>query len=49
MDFLTEIVNERTRRNPAFPNLVAEAEDRRAFARTLAEKARKSATDGAAA
>jgi DNA-binding transcriptional regulator YiaG len=35
-DFLTEIVDERTRRNPAFPNLVAEAEARRKLARKLA-------------
>src|SRR5580658_1445904 len=35
-DFLTEIVNARTRRNPAFPSLVAEAEERRKLARKLA-------------
>lgn len=35
-DFLTEIVDERTRRNPAFPHLVAEAEERRKLARKLA-------------
>jgi DNA-binding transcriptional regulator YiaG len=35
-DFLTEIVNDRTRRNPAFPSLVAEAEERRKLARKLA-------------
>jgi DNA-binding transcriptional regulator YiaG len=35
-DFLTELVNDRTRRNPAFPSLVAEAEERRKLARKLA-------------
>jgi ribosome-binding protein aMBF1 (putative translation factor) len=35
-DLLTEIVDGRTRRNPAFPNLVAEAEARRKLARKLA-------------
>jgi ribosome-binding protein aMBF1 (putative translation factor) len=35
-DFLAEIVDERTRRNPAFPKLVAEAEVRRKLARKLA-------------
>jgi DNA-binding transcriptional regulator YiaG len=35
-DFLAEIVSERTRRNPGFPELVAEAEERRRFARKLA-------------
>lgn len=35
-DFLAEIVDERTRKNPAFPNLVREAETRRRFARKLA-------------
>ena len=35
-DFLAEIVNERTRRNPEFPGLVAEAEMRRKLARKLA-------------
>jgi ribosome-binding protein aMBF1 (putative translation factor) len=35
-DFLAEIVDERTRRNPAFPRLVAEAEERRKLARRLA-------------
>ncbi len=35
-DFLAEIVHERTRRNPAFPNLVREAEARRKLARRLA-------------
>jgi len=34
-DFLTEIVTERTRRNPEFPGLVAEAETRRKLARKL--------------
>lgn len=35
-DFLAEIVTERTRRNPEFPGLVAEAETRRQLARKLA-------------
>ena len=35
-DFLAEIVNERTRQNPEFPGLVAEAETRRKLARKLA-------------
>jgi DNA-binding transcriptional regulator YiaG len=35
-DFLAEIVQERTRRNAAFPRLVAEAEERRKLARRLA-------------
>lgn len=35
-DFLAEIVTERTRANPAFPRLVAEAETRRKLARKLA-------------
>jgi DNA-binding transcriptional regulator YiaG len=35
-DFLAEIVAERTRRNPEFPGLVAEAETRRKLARRLA-------------
>ena len=34
-DFLKEIVDERTRRNPEFPSLVAEAEARRKLARKL--------------
>jgi uncharacterized protein YuzE len=34
-DFLAEIVHERTRRNPAFPDLVKEAEARRKLARKL--------------
>ena len=34
-DFLTEIVAERTRKNPAFPGLLAEAEARRKLARKL--------------
>lgn len=37
-DFLEEVVSERTRRNPRFPDLVAEAERRREFARRLAAK-----------
>src|SRR5690242_14235516 len=35
-DFLDEVVEERTRRNERFPDLVAEAERRRALARQLA-------------
>ena len=34
-DFLAEIVDSRTRRNPEFPGLVAEAEVRRKLARKL--------------
>jgi DNA-binding transcriptional regulator YiaG len=34
-DFLDEIIEERTRRNPAFSSLVAEAEARRKLARRL--------------
>src|SRR5579864_3725111 len=34
-DFLKELVEERTRRNPEFPRLVAEAEQRRKLARKL--------------
>ena len=34
-DFLAEIIDERTRGNPAFPRLVAEAEARRKLARKL--------------
>jgi len=37
-DFLQEIVDERTARNPAFPDLVAEARHRRELARSLAER-----------
>jgi ribosome-binding protein aMBF1 (putative translation factor) len=36
-DFLAEIVTERTKRNPEFPGLVAEAETRRKLARKLAK------------
>mgnify|MGYP001572519718 FL=1 len=36
-DFLDEIVNERSTRNPEFSRLVKEAEARRITARTLAE------------
>jgi hypothetical protein len=32
-DFLDEIIAQRTRKNPRFPDLVAEAERRRAIAR----------------
>ncbi|HEY4013945.1 MAG TPA: helix-turn-helix transcriptional regulator [Polyangiaceae bacterium] len=35
-DFLKEIVDERTQRNPKFPSLVVEAEVRRKLARKLA-------------
>lgn len=35
-DFLAEIVDERTRRNPDFPDMVADAEQRRKLARKLA-------------
>ena len=35
-DFLAEVVDERTRKNPKFPNLVAEAAVRRKLARKLA-------------
>jgi DNA-binding transcriptional regulator YiaG len=35
-DFLAEIVDERTARNPEFPVLVAEAEERRKLAKRLA-------------
>jgi DNA-binding transcriptional regulator YiaG len=35
-DFLAEIVTERSRRNPEFRKLVAEAEERRRLARKLA-------------
>jgi ribosome-binding protein aMBF1 (putative translation factor) len=46
-DFLAEIVSQRSRKNPAFPRLVAEAEERRKLARRLAaarEKKRLSQT-----
>ena len=42
-DFLAEIVDERTRKNPAFPDLVREAEPRRKLARKLAAKREKKA------
>jgi len=35
-DFLDEIIDQRTRKNPAFPELVREAEARRKLARKLA-------------
>jgi DNA-binding transcriptional regulator YiaG len=35
-DFVAEIVTDRTRRNPEFPRLLKEAEDRLALARKLA-------------
>jgi hypothetical protein len=34
-DFLREIIDERTARNPEFPRLVAEAAERRVLARSL--------------
>jgi hypothetical protein len=37
-DFLDEVISARTRKNPGFPDLVAEAERRRALGRTLAGK-----------
>jgi len=37
-DFLAEIVARRTKRNARFPDLVAEAERRRALSRVLAKK-----------
>jgi Helix-turn-helix len=37
-DFLDEVISQRTRKNPRFPDLVAEAERRRAMARVLAAK-----------
>ncbi|HTQ44941.1 MAG TPA: helix-turn-helix transcriptional regulator [Polyangiaceae bacterium] len=46
-DFVAEIVADRTRRNPEFPRLLKEAEDRLALARKLAamrEKKRLSQT-----
>src|SRR5262245_32810226 len=42
-DFLDEIVAERTRGNPKFPDLVAEAEVRRKLARKLAALREKKA------
>jgi ribosome-binding protein aMBF1 (putative translation factor) len=41
-DFLDEIVSERTRRNPAFPDLVAEATRRRELAHRLAKQRKAS-------
>ena len=35
-DFVAELVSERTKRNPRFPDLVAEAEERRHLAQKLA-------------
>lgn len=34
-DFIQEVISERTRKNPAFPRLVAEAEARRKLAQRL--------------
>jgi ribosome-binding protein aMBF1 (putative translation factor) len=42
-DFLAEVVDERTRRNPKFTHMVAEAEVRRKFARRLASLREKKA------
>jgi ribosome-binding protein aMBF1 (putative translation factor) len=42
-DFVAEIVAERTARNPEFPRLVAEDEERRRLARRLAELREKRA------
>ncbi len=42
-DFLAEVIHERTRRNPAFPDLVKEAEARRKLARKLAHLREKKA------
>ena len=42
-DFVDEIVGERTRHNPEFPRLVAEAEARRRLARKLAAAREKKA------
>ena len=42
-DFQSEIVNERTRKNPQFPRLVAEATARRKLARKLAALREKKA------
>jgi hypothetical protein len=42
-DFLREIVEERTRRNPGFPHLVVEAGERRTLARKLAALREKKA------
>jgi ribosome-binding protein aMBF1 (putative translation factor) len=42
-DFLAEIVDARAARNPKFSNLVAEAEERRKFARRLASLREKKA------
>lgn len=46
-DFVAEIISDRTRRNPEFPRLLKEAEDRLALARKLSavrEKKRLSQT-----
>ena len=37
-DFLDEVIASRSRKNPRFPDLVAEAEHRRALARALASR-----------
>jgi ribosome-binding protein aMBF1 (putative translation factor) len=40
-DFVAELIAERSKKNPQFPELVAEAERRRAFARRLAASREK--------
>jgi DNA-binding transcriptional regulator YiaG len=42
-DFVREIIDEQTRRNPGFPLMVAEAEERRKVARKLAALREKKA------
>ena len=42
-DFLAELVDERTGRNPEFPRLLAEATARRKLARMLAKRREKKA------
>ena len=37
-DFVDEVVRARSKKNPRFPDLVAEAERRRAMARQLAKR-----------
>ena len=39
-DFVDEVIRVRSRKNPRFPDLVAEAERRRALARQLAARLR---------
>jgi transcriptional regulator with XRE-family HTH domain len=40
-DFVAELISERSKKNPQFPELVAEAERRLAFARRLAARREK--------